>query len=761
VTTAGPVAEHTLRELYETVEQLRRSQDLVTVLQQVAVAANEAVTFEDAAATALTSVCGFTGWPVGHLYLADEVGGMAPTDVWHLDDAARCEPFRVVTMAAPLRIGIGLPGRVLDEGRPVWIPDVTVDPNFPRVTAAVEVGLRAGFAFPVLVGTEVAGVLEFFAHEAVEPNEPLLAVMTNVGSQLGRVVERLRADTALRASEQRTRAVIETANDAFVSVDSSGRIIDWNRQAVACFGWTRDEALGQVATDLMFPAEYRKDHGQAITEFLISGNGSSLGRRVELDALHRDGHEFPIEITPWVMEEAGGLRFNAFVHDITERRAFQRQLEHQSLHDELTGLPNRALLLDRLEHALDLAARVGRVAAVLFIDLDRFKAVNDSFGHHAGDQVLVEVAERISSVLRPGDTVARLSGDEFVALCEDVPGEVAALELAERVLGAIAAPFPLEGGTAHISASVGIAFSGSIPVTPEAILGDADIAMYRAKARGKGVCELFDDSLRVEVTERLALERQLRLGVDREELVAHFQPVFDMRTGAVVGAEALVRWQHPERGLLFPGDFVPVAEESATLVSQLGTWMIREACGQLAVWRAAHRDEQLWVAVNLSVKELEQRHLVRTVSAALAEHELPAEALVFEITETAVMHDTRAVMRNLWALREMGVGLAIDDFGTGWSSLDRLRRMPVQTLKIDRSFIAELDAAPGGTALVAAMIAMSHSLGLDVVAEGVELPAQLNRLRELGCDQVQGYLLGRPASAEAFVAFLDREPVRA
>ena len=747
------IAEGTLRDLYSTVVELRSSQaelnaaaSLVGLLQKVAIAANEAETFESAVETALAAVCAHTRWPIGHLYVTEEPGFLRSTSIWHTDDPDRSRNFRQVTESTDLHGGVGLPGRVLTTGAPAWIEDVSTDDNFPRAHAALEIEVRAGFAFPVVVGTEVVGVLEFFAHEAIETDQNLLSVLANVGSQLGRVVERVRAAEQLQTSEGRTREILETANDAFVAIDVSGRITEWNRQAESSFGWTRAEAIGELLAGLIIPEMHREAHNRGIERFLASEQGPVLGRRVQLEALHRDGHQFPVELTPWVVRRDGVVRFNAFIHDITERKAFEHKLEHQSLHDSLTGLPNRALLLDRIEGALARANRTGNKVALLFIDLDRFKAVNDSLGHEAGDGVLLGVAERVPSALRGGDTLARLSGDEFVVLCEDVHDNAAITAVADRILYQLSRPFLVAGTEAHISGSIGVAITAGDPIPAEALLADADLAMYRAKERGRGVSELFDEGLRARVTERLATERALRTAIEDDELIAYYQPLVDITKATVSGVEALVRWRHPQRGVLLPGEFVPLAEDSA-LISRIGEWMLHESCRQLRLWRDTLPQAPEWVAVNLSVKELEQPGLIAMIAGALEQNEVPPTCLMIEITESAVMHDTQAVIRKLWELKEMGVRLAIDDFGTGFSSLDRLRRMPVESLKIDRSFIGDMDVTTGGTALVAAIIAMSHSLGLSVAAEGVETVEQLLELRRLGCDEAQGFLLAKPQPA--------------
>jgi diguanylate cyclase (GGDEF)-like protein/PAS domain S-box-containing protein len=760
---AEAIAEDTTRGLYEANRGLRRSKSdlagasaLVALLQRAVVAANEAGALEEAARTVLDEVCHYTGWPVGHLYVTDGHDELAPSTVWHTEQPERYQRFREVTERTRLRAGVGLPGRVLALGRPVWITDVTKDNNFPRARQAVDIGVRAAFGFPVLVGTEVVAVLEFFAQASIEPDEHLLETMAHIGAQLGRVVERTRAQHALRASEEQIRLVIETAHDAFVAIDVDGRIVEWNRQAEQIFGWAREHVFGRPLAETIIPPQHREAHATGLARFLHTREGPVLGRRLELTALHRDGHEFAVEITPWSVGIGEAQRFNAFVHDISERKEFERQLAHQALHEPLTGLPNRALLLDRLRHGLARGRRDETVTAVLFIDLDRFKAVNDSLGHEAGDQLLLAVAARLPGSLRPGDTLARLGGDEFVILCEDLADSHDAVSIAQRLITGLATPFALPAGEVFVSASIGIAVAHGTGHDAEELLGDADMAMYRAKERGRGIYELYDHTMRARLIHRLATEKALRHGVDHDELFVVYQPTVDLATAAVTGVEALVRWQHPERGLLAPAEFIPLAEETGLIVP-IGAQVLRQACRQVSSWAHSGAGSPLLCAmVNLSLHQLDDA-FVNTVAEILHESGLQPERLILELTESALIHDDGSTMYHLGELRRLGVRLAIDDFGTGYSSLDRLRRMPVETLKIDKSFTAELETTLEGTPLVAAIITMAHSLGLRVIAEGVETPDQLSTLRRLGCDAAQGYLLSRPAPATDIEQFL-RDP---
>jgi diguanylate cyclase (GGDEF)-like protein/PAS domain S-box-containing protein len=425
--------------------------------------------------------------------------------------------------------------------------------------------------------------------------------------------------------------------------------------------------------------------------------------------------------------------------ELTARRHAEAELAHQATHDPLTGLPNRALLQDRLGQAVAHLERGARAIAVLLLDLDRFKVVNDSLGHAAGDRILVTVAERLLAAVRPGDTVARLGGDEFVVVCDDLHGELDAVGLADRLASAFAEPFVVDDHVLKVSASVGIALARDDSASPEALLRDADSVMYRAKANGGNRWEIFDDTLRHHVVERLRVETDLRRALDAEELALYFQPVVSLATGAVVGAEGLARWEHPERGLILPDDFITVAEESG-LVVPLGNWVLQEGCRRLAVWAKDDATAEHAVSVNLSARQLVQSDIVATVRRALAETGADPQRLILEITETALMEDVEAAGAVLRRLRAIGVQLWVDDFGTGYSSLIYLRRLPIDGLKIDASFVAGLTASTEDRVIVESIVSLAHSLGLVALAEGVETEQQAERLRVMGCDLAQGFL---------------------
>ena len=432
-----------------------------------------------------------------------------------------------------------------------------------------------------------------------------------------------------------------------------------------------------------------------------------------------------------------------------------RENERQALHDPLTGLPNRVLLADRIEQALARSARVSGRVTVLFLDVDLFKVVNDSLGHAAGDALLVELARRLTAVLRPGDTLARFGGDEFVIACENVPDEEVE-PLALRIAGAFDRPFLLEGREVNVSVSIGIAVSRSAAdCDAETMIRDADAALYRAKAGGRSRAVVFDEHMHNEAAYWLDAESGLRRALDRDELRLYYQPILSIRTGQVCGVEALVRWQHPTRGLIGPSEFIHVAEETGLIVP-LGAWVLDEAVRQVASWRRdVPEAADLWVSVNVAQRQLKSTNLVRTVRRAMEVHDMPAAAVRLELTESALVDAAGPQVEAISAVTTLGVGFAVDDFGTGYSSLAYLAGLPVTALKIDRSFIGPL-AQPDDAALaiVDAIVSMARALRLEVIAEGVETPAQLAALRRLGAVQGQGYLWSAPLPADEVPAWL-------
>jgi diguanylate cyclase (GGDEF)-like protein len=443
-----------------------------------------------------------------------------------------------------------------------------------------------------------------------------------------------------------------------------------------------------------------------------------------------------------------------------ERSRARSQLVHQAMHDVLTGLPNRALFVDRLEQALARSERTDGLVAVIFLDLDRFKTINDSLGHDAGDRVLVEVAARLQDVVRPSDTLARFGGDEYTVLCEPTSA-YQGLAIADRLAVALSVPIESGGHEVFLTASVGIAF-GRHGDQPADLIRDADSAMYKAKERGPGEVETFDVEMRTRALRRLEVEHDLHRAVERDELRLYWQPIVELETRNIVAAEALLRWQHPERGLVMPDEFIPAATE-AGLIVPIGRWVVESACEQLKLWRQAGLTEPGFVgSVNASAREIEAGQLVESVRAALARCDLAASELCLEVTERDLMSETGAMLDVVNALHDLGGQLALDDFGTGHSSLLVLKRLPIQTVKVDRAFVQGLDDDDDqDAAIIEAVASLAHALGLSAVAEGIETETQRRKSQELGCDLGQGFLFARPQPATEMTALLDQARTRA
>jgi diguanylate cyclase (GGDEF)-like protein len=482
-------------------------------------------------------------------------------------------------------------------------------------------------------------------------------------------------------------------------------------------------------------------------------SAAASGRSVAIISLEEVLGELRVESSPApTPDELAFLEATASViADTIQRLRAEQVMRHQALHDPLTGLPNRTLLGDRLTHALQRSSRRGPVA-VLFLDLDHFKLINDSRGHRAGDELLCTVATRLRLVLRPGDTVARFGGDEFCVVCDDVRDAVEGGALARRE---IARPFALESGEHFTSASVGIALADGLSRPAEDLIREADAAMYRAKDGGRGRYEIFDEVMRDNATERLRLDHDLRRALDGEdELIVHYQPIVSVPSGEVIGFEALVRWQHPERGLVLPGEFIAVAEESG-VIEAIGDHVLRLACEQAASWIAALDRRPLSMSVNLSPRQVAEPQLAKRVAAILEQTSLHPDRLQLEITENALIEESERTALNLRELKALGVSLVLDDFGTGYSSLAYLRRFPIDAIKIDRRFIAGISRATDDTTIVEAILRMAVGLRLAVIAEGVETAEQAAILHNMGCRRGQGFLWARPMAPAAATAFLE------
>lgn len=556
------------------------------------------------------------------------------------------------------------------------------------------------------------------------------------------------AEQVVRASEQRFRALVAHSSDAILVVDQGVRVTYQSSSMTPIFGYDDGSLVGRSLLDIVHPADGESVRAE-LTELLRRPGGRKL---FECRVRHADGR--------WIIAESNcqnrvsdgdisGLVVNA--RDVTDRKELEAKLAHRAFHDGLTGLANRHLFRDRVEHTAARGHRRPEPFAVLFLDLDGFKMVNDTLGHAAGDELLIIVAHRLRHATREHDTAARLGGDEFAVLLEDLTDQSDAARVAERILNELRQPLDVGGSQVQIDGSIGIAVSDraeateSPSATTEELLRNADIAMYMAKGAGKGRYEVFEPSMHVAVVQRLKLESDLQRALQRDEFEVHYQPIVTLEDAEVVGVEALVRWNHPERGMVTPADFIPAAEETG-LIIPIGAWVLEEACRRTRQWQDAYpATAPLRVSVNVSPRQITHGDVAADVERALAESGLNPEYLTLEITETALMTDTDRAISLFRELKRLGVRLAVDDFGTGYSSLAYLQSFPFDVLKIDRSFIDGLTRGTQNPAVVRAIIDLGRSLDLQTVAEGIEHAEQLTRFRDLHCNYGQGYLFARPA----------------
>jgi diguanylate cyclase (GGDEF)-like protein/PAS domain S-box-containing protein len=582
---------------------------------------------------------------------------------------------------------------------------------------------------------------------------PLLLILVALSVWYSRRLTRANIGLQLAGiATSQLASIVESADDAIVRVEPDGRISTWNAAAESMYGRSATSVIGSRLDTLFVPE--RAGEVPRLLESVIVGN------RVErLETVHRlaNGDAVDVWLTLSPIRDASGEAIGASVisRDITDRKRLEEELAHQALHDSLTGLPNRELFQDRLRQSLQpVRSRPEAIGhhALLFLDLDDFKLINDTLGHRIGDELLIAVAARLREAIRATDTAARLGGDEFTILLENVTDEAEAIAAAERIIDALRQPFELGDHQVVISASIGIAFGAAGQDRPDDVLRSADTALYEAKGRGKGRHETYHQAMNVRAWRRLEVENELRLAIARNELKIHYQPIVDLEAGRVAGLEALIRWQHPTRGLVPPGEFIGLAEQTGLIV-QLGAFVRERAIGDLAALRRVHGGSDLTMSVNVSPRELGQPALADAVAALLARHGVPGDALRIEITEGAAL-DGEHSATTIRALRALGVRISIDDFGRGYASLGSFRELEIDGLKIDRAFVEGVGREREDTAIVTAAIAFGRALDVDVTGEGIETPEQLDALRALGCRYGQGFLFSKAVPLEEVRALL-------
>jgi len=603
---------------------------------------------------------------------------------------------------------------------------------------------------PLIIQGQTRGVMVVAGGRQESAEYGWLEALT---SQLALALERtaLAEDLHHRKSEERFRSLVRNASDIILITEADGRIRYVSPSIERILGFTPEEVIGQQCTDFIHSDD--REGVRKAQEEITAVPG--LTRSVEYRVLHRDRiwhHVEAIKTNLLHDESVRGIVVN--MRDITERKDAEDRLTYQAFHDTLTDLPNRALFMDRLQHSLAVGTRREEGSGLIFLDLDRFKIINDSLGHEAGDRLLQMVARRLDSCIRPGDTAARLGGDEFTILLDAVVDVTDVIAIAERLTTEIRKPFTIDGREVFVTASIGITCSRPGHVDAIDLLREADIAMYQAKATGKGDYAIFDAGMGTAALKRLELETDLRHAIERFEFELYYQPAIHLNTGRVSTMEALVRWRQSDRGIVSPIEFIPLAEETGLIVP-IGHWVLHEACRQAALWQEQFGIEAPTISVNLSARQLLHETIVADVAEALKAHDIPPHMITLEITETFAVEDAEANRSTLENLKSLGVRLAIDDFGSGYSSLGYLRQLPVDVLKIDRGFVKALGGARGDTLIVSAITDLAHKLGMLVVAEGIEDLELLNRVRDLGCDVGQGYYFAKPLPAGLATTFID------
>ena len=737
------------RPLYfQTVAVDIRDRKRAEVLQAARFAVTQALVtspgWDNAAPGVLEGLCRTLDWELAEYW---EVDG--PREAMHFVTSWKrpgrdTTAFEATAANQTYRRGEGLAGRVWEAGGPIAMPDLAGDPT-PRSAAAVASGLHGIVGFPVRSGRRVVGMISLHTWAARGLDDGLVAVMNDVGSQIGEFVERKRAEVALQDSEKRMRSVLDNVSDGLATIDQAGIIDSGNPAVVKLFGYSEQELVGQQA-DILIATTHRSAFDNYLQRRLqldipVSGAHETMGKR-------KNGSLFPLEFVVSSMQVGARHLFIATLRDISERKAHTDALEYQALHDALTGLPNRSLFGDRLRQALLAARRNQKMFGVLLLDLDRFKDINDALGHDRGDSLLQEVTARLRGVLRATDTIARLGGDEFAVLTPDAKHPEDVLGTARKILASLEGPFAIADQMVETGASIGIAMYPVHGDDPSTLLRRADVAMYVAKRSGGGYA-LYQPEQEAQTLRRSGLAGELRRSIPQGELVLHYQPQITLATGAIHSVEALIRWNHPREGLMPPDRFIPMAEETG-IIHPLTAWVIDAALTQLCKWIEDGLDVS--VSLNVSPRNIEDHSLEEMVARALGNFKVDPSRLTLEITEGVAM--AAAAAKALHRLHEIGVRLSLDDFGTGYSSLLYLMRLPVNEIKIDRSFVAALASDPDSGAIVRSAVGLGHNLGLRVVAEGLQDRMAEAVLLEAGCDAAQGFLVGRPAEEPEITALL-------
>lgn len=743
---------HTIVAVARDVGARKRQEQLLKLEHSVTRALAEAQDASAALTAVMRIVCETQGWELGRYVSVDaQAGVLRFSDAWGVPNPA-IERYIDASRSMVYEPGVGVVGRVWQSGQPLWVADISDDTRVARSSLARETGMHGAFSFAVRSQGVTIGVLIFHSQEIREPDERLLAAVGVIGSQIGQFVQRKQAETALRESEARFRSLTQLSSDRYWEQDQMYRFTSMTGIGSQLVDSQLHRIIGKTRWELDYIGMTAEDWAPHIATL----DAHQPFQDLELCRLDKSGAKAWVSVSGEPVFDASGVfkGYRGVGKDITARKLTEERIEHQARHDALTALPNRMMFSEMLNLALDSAKRYQRSFAVMFIDLDRFKIINDTLGHEAGDKLLQEIAARLRQTVRTSDIVARLGGDEFVILLQEQSEPQQIEAVARKLLSAVIKPLFLQGQECRVSASIGICMYPAHADNEQALMKNADTAMYSAKEEGKNTFKIYAEDLDVNSFERMALETSLRHALERNEFFLHYQAKLDLHTRQITGVEALVRWQHPELGEVPPGHFIAMAEETGLIVP-LGKWVLNTACAQNVAWQRAGLPP-LRMAVNLSARQFSDEDLLSDIESALTSSGMSPELLELELTESMVMHNADRSGVVLARIKQLGVRLAIDDFGVGYSSLTHLKRFPIDTLKIDRSFVRDLPQNHEDRAITQAIIAMGRSLNLTVVAEGVETLEQQSFLRDNACDESQGFLFSRAISGDQFAALLTK-----
>lgn len=739
-----------LDEKTKNEEKIVASEQSIRLIYEVTTLASEASDFNETIKDCLKIICELFELEIGHCYLVIERDGIAqlePSLIWFEKSPELSKPFKALTMRTTFKKGEGIPGKVWETQQVEWYKDISNDESFIRKTDDCEHSVKGAFSFPIMVEQKTIAVVEFFSYETVKKDNERLQALTILSDQLGRILERKNAEQSLKEAEELSRLLLNFAGEGIYGIDLDGNTMFVNPAACKILGYSEEELIGKPAHQTIhyaYPDGSPYPHSKC--PMYVSFK-EGITNHIDDEVLwHKNGYAIPVRYTSTpIIENNKNIGTVVTFFDITAEQEARYELEVLAHFDKLTGLLNRHSFLERLNQVVCRANRKHEEVAVMFLDLDNFKNINDTLGHTFGDQLLVKSANRLKKLLRQNDYLARIGGDEFCVIFEDFADVSHLKKIAKSILSELCLPFHIDGNVLQCTISIGIAVYPFGGHTPNQLLGNADIAMYRAKELGKNQVEFFTEELNQRVKRIQLIESNLADAIKNDEFYLLYQPIYNLETKKIDKIEALIRWENKEVGFCGPDEFIGVAELS-NLIDDIGQWVFARALDDFKTMLNCKNLSHLKLSINVSAKQLANKHFLHTLQTFFATAEIKPSQIILEVTETAVMSDIDQCQIILQLLCTMGFEVALDDFGTGYTSILYLKRLPINYLKIDKEFIKDISEDENDKVIVKTIIALSRSLGLTCVAEGVETKEQLSFLEHEKCQLFQGYLYSKPLS---------------